>query len=264
MTNVVITGSTRGIGFGLATEFLRFGCKVTVSGRKVIDVENAVEKLNSFGFPGKANGKVCDVKDPFLVKELWAFASSEEMVDIWINNAGISHVRESFWTLPTETVQNVLLTNISGMMNGCSVASTEMLKQRKGAIYNLEGFGSNGMVMKGMSIYGTTKAAVKYFTKALALEMKNSPVIIGALAPGMVLTDLLMNDNVTSTEDWAQTKKVFNFLAERVKVVSPWLVRKILNNQKNGVEIKYSNSFRMLKNVLAVVFGHRDIFKDIT
>jgi hypothetical protein len=56
---------------------------------------------------------------------------------------------------------------------------------------------------------------------------------------------------------------VNNFLAERVNVVAPWLVKKILHNQKNGVEIKYSNFGRMLISALSVLIGKKDLFKDL-
>ena len=86
---------------------------------------------------------------------------------------------------------------------GCKVALTGMLRQGHGKIFNMEGFGSDGMVQPGMAIYGATKSAVRYFTKSLVREYKDTPLIIGYMSPGIVVTDLLTRDlHDTSSEDF--------------------------------------------------------------
>ncbi|MCX6056226.1 MAG: SDR family NAD(P)-dependent oxidoreductase [Chloroflexi bacterium] len=262
MKQVVITGSTRGIGFGLAKEFLKKGCRVVVSGRSNETVQQAVLSLIAVSGSDQARGRACDVTDLEQVQSLWGFAAENNPVDIWINNAGISHLMTPFYQISAETRVKVLNTNLLGMMNGSSVAIQKMQQQGFGALYNLEGLGSNGMVIKGMSIYGTSKAAARYFDKALAEELQGSNLIIGGLQPGMVLTDMLFDQNETSGEEWEKKKKIFNFLSERVEKVTPWLVDKILANRKNGRVIKYSNPVRLFIRMLGVLSGQRDLFKE--
>jgi len=98
---VVITGSTRGLGFALAKEFLERSRRVTISGRTRESVERALSRLNSTaegrqsGLGSDAvqqmHGQPCDVSDPRQVQALWDGAVKRwGRVDIWINNAGIS------------------------------------------------------------------------------------------------------------------------------------------------------------------------------
>ena len=89
MKTVVITGSTRGIGRGLAENFLARGCKVVVSGRQAEGVAAVVTELA--GRHGEENvaGKACDISDGSQLQGLWDEAASRfGRVDIWINNAG--------------------------------------------------------------------------------------------------------------------------------------------------------------------------------
>ena len=67
-------------------------------------------------------------------------------------------------------IGKILDVNLIGMMNGCQVALNNMLIQGYGHIYTMEGYGSNDAVSVGLSLYGTTKRAVTYFTEALANE----------------------------------------------------------------------------------------------
>ena len=71
----------------------------------------------------------------------------------------------------------------------------EMIKHKKGAIYNIEGYGSNDAKMLGLSLYGTAKRGVTYFTEALAKECSttNNNIIIGKLSPGIMITDFITN-----------------------------------------------------------------------
>ena len=77
------------------------------------------------------------------------------------------------------------------MIYGSQVAIRGMLTQGFGAIYNMEGMGSDGRTHDGLALYGTTKYALKYFTDALVLETKETPLIVGALRPGMVITEMV-------------------------------------------------------------------------
>ena len=88
---IVITGSTEGIGFGLAQSFLSLGCRVVVSSRTPAKVTAAVERLSAAFDDSRVSGRVCDVTDPASLQALWDAAIQRfGTVDIWIYNAGRS------------------------------------------------------------------------------------------------------------------------------------------------------------------------------
>jgi hypothetical protein len=86
-------------------------------------------------------------------------------------------------------------------------------------------------------------------------------VIAGALRPGMVATDLLVQNYAGRPQDWERAKKAFNLLAERVEVAASWLAQQILANRKNGARLRYLTTGRMVKRMLAAPFSKREIFE---
>ena len=162
MKKVVITGSTRGIGFGLAYAFLELGCSVTVCGRKWASVEQAVEMLLDRFAPANIQGVACDVRDASQVQALWDAAQERfGKVDIWVNNAGLSGPQMPPWEIPAEQAAQVIETNLLGAIYGSQVAVRGMLAQGFGAIYNMEGMGSDGRKHNGLALYGTSKYGLK-------------------------------------------------------------------------------------------------------
>lgn len=261
MKAVVITGSTGGIGFGLADAFLSLGCSVTISGRSGERVDKAVKDLAAKYLPEKVFGQTCDVTQFEQVQALWE-ASHKRFgrVDIWINNAGVANKTMAFWKVPPQEARQVLETNLLGASYGARVALEGMLAQGHGSIYNMEGMGSDGRKHPGLTLYGTSKYGLRYLTDALALEAKDTPIIVGALRPGMVATNMLTEEYKYRPEEWERVKRIFNILAERVDTVAPWLARKILQNHKNGALIQYMTSTKMMAKFMVAPFRKRDLF----
>jgi NAD(P)-dependent dehydrogenase (short-subunit alcohol dehydrogenase family) len=258
---IVITGSTRGIGFGLADSFLASGGAVFVSGRSAEACDRAVQELAARHDPQRVFGAACDVTDPSQVQSLWNKAKDRfGRIDIWINNAGYSGDEGLVWQLSPEQVQAVIATNVLGTIYGTQVAVRGMLDQGSGAIYNMEGMGSDGRKHAGLTMYGTSKYAVHYFTQSTALELKGKPVIIGALRPGMVITDMITDRYRDRPDEFESAKRIFNIIADRVENVTPWLVQQILANQKTGVTLTYSSMWKMLWRFITVPFSKRDLF----
>ncbi len=261
MKTIVITGSTRGIGFGLAKAFLELGCSVVVSGRFDESVESARASLTKQFEPDRVIGIPCDVANCENVQTLWEkSAKALGAVDVWINNAGISHPQLDPWELTVDRTRAIVDTNILGTMHGARVAISEMLKQGHGAIYNLEGLGSAGRHVPGTALYGTTKAAIRYFTDALILETKGTPLIVGAISPGMVITDLIMGGLDRDAPDWPRAKRIFNILADRVETVTPWIAKRVLVNTKTGVRINWLTRSRAFSRFALAPFRNRDLF----
>jgi short-subunit dehydrogenase len=241
MKNVVITGSTRGIGLSMAAEFLQSGCNVTLSGRGETLSEAAHSSLSSF--EGKFIYIRCNVQKKASLQTLWD-ASLEKWgrIDIWINNAGQNTPHMFAWETGETYTENLIDTNITGMILGSQVAAAGMLKQGYGAIYSMEGLGSNNMIQVKTIMYGTTKHALTYFMKGLAKELKGTGVIAGRLSPGMMLTDF-----ITKTPDGTRSevisdekfKKVFNMLADKPETVAKYFIPKMLKNTKNNARIAW-------------------------
>jgi len=261
--HIIITGSTRGIGYGLAKAFLSLGCSVTVCGRGREAVGKAVAGLKSGYDANRIFGLACDVTIPDQVQALWDGSVKRfGKVDIWINNAGVSGDQGMLWELPAEEVQKPIGTNILGTIYGAQTAMRGMLSQGYGGIYNMEGMGSDGRKHVGLTIYGTSKYAIHYLTEGLALEAKDTPVIIGALRPGMVITNLIIDRYADRPEEWERVKKMFNIIADSVENVTPWLANAILSNRKHGVILAYSSIWKLLWRFISQPFVKRDLFQD--
>jgi NAD(P)-dependent dehydrogenase (short-subunit alcohol dehydrogenase family) len=261
--NIVITGATRGIGYGLATAFLERGCTIAISGRTQEVVDQARQRLLADYPEARIIGLACDVRDPSQVQRLWDLAvETWGRVDIWLNNAGLSGPQAMIWEYSSEQATEVLSTNILGTVYGCQIAVVGMLKQGSGAVYNMEGMGSDGRMHPGLSSYGTSKYAISYFTRALANELKDSAIIIGSLRPGMVVTDLLTEQFKDRPEEFQRVKRIFNIIAERVEVVTPWLAERILSNTRSGVVIRYLSRWGLFWRFALAPIRKRELFDD--
>lgn len=258
---IVITGSSRGIGFGLADAFLALGCAVVVSGRSETTTGPAVEQLAAKHDPARVFGVACDVTDPAQLQTLWD-RSVERFggVDIWVNNAGNAGEMGMVWERPAAEVRSVLDTNLVGTILGAQVALRGMQAAGRGSLYNMEGMGGDGRKHAGLTLYGTTKYAVHYFTESLAMEARGTGVIVGTLRPGMVATDLLRDRYRDRPEEWQRARRIFNILAERVEDVTPWLARQMLANRKNGAILSFSSSWGMLWKFVRSPFVKRNLF----
>jgi len=262
MKIVVITGSTRGIGRGLAEAFLERGHTVVINGRSPSSVDATLAELSKIHAPTRLLGQAGDVTDYGQVEELWEAAVRRfNRVDIWINNAGLGNQYRAAWEQSPDMMCAIVETNLLGVMNGTHLAYNRMCEQGSGAIYNMEGFGSNGRKRIGLTVYGSTKYGMSYYTGSFLEEVRkaDSSVLIGTLSPGMVVTDLLTNafDDPAELE---RSKRIFNILADRPETVTPWLVDEMLANDEQGRSIKWLTQGKIMWRFLTAPFNHRDLF----
>lgn len=255
---VVVTGGTRGIGLGLAREFLARDARVVICGRTSEAVDKALAELGS----DRASGLATDVTDRAAVQALWDHAvATFGRVDVWINNAGLSTHRGELHTIPVAGIEDVFAVNITGALNGSAVASERMAAQPGGGwIWNMEGFGSRGEHQDGMAVYGASKRAVQYLTQALVRQTKGTSVKVGFLSPGIVATDLLVGDYADDPEGFAKVKRIFNILGDRVETVTPWLADKVLAAQKHGTRVAWLTKAKASGRFMTASFKKRDIF----
>jgi len=256
---IVITGSTKGICYGLAEEFLKRGHNVVVSGRNQERLDKAVETLSTTH--KNVAGCLCDVTKFEDHEKLFAFATEKfGRVDIWINNAGISLPRLMVWKQSHESADQIIAANLTSAIYGSQVAIKGMLAQGGGYVFNMEGHGSNGRFVPGLSVYGATKSGLTYFTKSLAKETEGTPVKVCLLSPGMVNTDLLMVDYQNAPEKFEATKRILNILVDNVKTVTPFLVEKILAEPKHGSQIAWLTTGKIMFRFMTSRFIKRKIF----
>lgn len=264
MKVVVITGSTRGIGYALAEALLAQACRVVVCSRQEGSVHQAVESLSKQFGASDVHGLACDVRDEGSLQTLWDQSIQRfEKVDIWVNNAGVSNHPEKVWKIATDEIESIVDTNMLGCVLGTKVAVRGMLEQGSGAIYLMEGMGSDGRTHDGLTLYGMTKYALDYFFKALAEELKDTPIIAGAIRPGMVVTDLITEPYRGKPEEWERVKSIFNIIADPVDVVSEWMADAILNNRQNGKVLNRISNLEMTLRFLKAPFTKRDLFADV-
>ncbi|KAH9769301.1 chlorophyll(ide) b reductase NOL [Citrus sinensis] len=213
--NVLITGSTKGIGYALAKEFLKAGDNVIICSRSVKflhaflsssviavllftaeRVDSAVQSLREEFGEQHVWGTKCDVREGNEVADLVAFAQKNlKYVDIW----AMKMMRE---------------------------------QPRGGHIFNIDGAGSDGRPTPRFAAYGATKRSVVHLTKSLQAELQMQDVknvVVHNLSPGMVTTDLLMSGATTK-----QAKFFINVLAEPADVVAECLVPKIRSIAASG------------------------------
>lgn len=259
--NVVITGSTKGIGLGMAREFLRRGHAVMVCSRGHEAVDAAVAGLAAEFPGGRVAGHPCDVADYGQVQSLWdAAAAAFGRIDIWVNNAGRDGMKVPFFMIDPADYRTTVLTNVVGLMNCMRVCITGMHQQQGGWIWNMEGLGSNGQIRRTAAPYGATKYALRYFTRAMVLELKETPVKVGYLSPGIVITDLLVPPADKRGESWQRSKRILNILADTVETVTPFLVDGMLAARESGATVRWLTNGRIRWRFVKSLFVKRDVF----
>ena len=266
MKTVVITGSTRGLGFEMAKLFRRNDYNVVLNGVNGERLRRAKEDL--MGIPGCGTvegftGSVANVTD---IQNLLDFSVEKfEVIDIWINNAGVNQPMKAIWELSDDEIDAILDIDLRGAIMGSKIAALQMEKQPNGGyIYNIEGYGSNDAMMLGLNMYGTSKRAITHFTKAFAeeLEERNSKVKAGRLSPGIMITDFTVKalGGKESIDLPEKTKKVYNILGDYPDVVAAHLVKGMLSNTKNNSKIEWLTTAKAAWRFMTAGFNKRDFF----
>ncbi|HID79328.1 MAG TPA: 3-oxoacyl-[acyl-carrier-protein] reductase [Aquifex aeolicus] len=185
---VLVTGSTRGIGRAIVEEFAKRGANIVVSGT-VEEKAQEVASLLAQNYGVKTLGVGMDVSNPQSVEEAFKkIHSTFEGIDILVNNAGIT--RDSlFLRMKLEDWQKVLDVNLTGTFLVTKQVIRYMTKKRWGRIINITSVvGFTGNV--GQVNYSTTKAGLVGFTKSLAKELALRNILVNAVAPGFIETDM--------------------------------------------------------------------------
>lgn len=268
MSTVVITGSARGFGFEQAKKFKELGFNVIISDVNVDNLKIAYDKLNLINAEKtKVKMVKCDVTNYQDLENLYNEAVSEfKAVDIWINNAGVNQPDKPVYQLTQKEIDFMLDIDLKGAIYGSKLAFEKMKEQGFGQIYNVEGYGSNDAMMTGLSIYGTTKRAITYFTLALAKESEDvtgGKVKVCRLTPGIMITDFIKtaNGGNTKIELPEKTKKVYNILGDYPETIVNYCVPRMIKNTKNNARIMWLTNRRAFRRFIFAGFNKRDFFK---
>lgn len=188
---VIVTGSSRGIGKAIASQFLKDGHNVVVNGRSEFSA-NLLEYFNSF--EGTVYPVIGDISEGSFAKQLIKETKKQfKTIDVLVNNAGIT--RDNLLIrMSEEEFDSTLNINLKGTFHTTKEVAKIMLKQRSGHIINLSSVvGVVGNV--GQSNYAASKAGVIGFTKSIAKELAPRGVMVNAIAPGFIESD--MTDTLT-------------------------------------------------------------------
>lgn len=165
--------------------------------------------------------------------------------------------------LDPDLVGNIFATNCAGALYGCKVALAGMKAAGRGAVYNMEGLGSGGEIVRGMTAYGASKRALAYITDSAAREARGTGVIVGAIRPGMTATDLITAEYRGKPEEWVRVRRIFNILSDTVETVSPWIADRVLRNRRNGARIVWLTGAKAAGRFLTAPFVRRSIYPDL-
>ena len=180
----LVTGSTRGIGRSIAEALAECGARVAIVGRDAAKAQEVATQISP-----EARGFGCDVAD---VASVTAMVSAVEAafgsLDILVNNAGLT--RDNIMLrLKDEDWDAVIDANLRGAFAATRAATRGMMKRRSGRIINIASV--VGLVgNKGQSNYAASKAGLIGLTKAVAKEFASRNILVNAIAPGFIETDM--------------------------------------------------------------------------
>ena len=183
----LVTGGSRGIGRAIATKLVECGAQVAVLARNESKATEVAQALATGD--GKALGLGADVSQADQVRQ--AVAKIEKTlgpIDILVNNAGLT--RDGLLVrMSDEAWDTVLDVNLKGAFNTVKCVARGMMKRRSGRIVNVTSVvGLTGNA--GQANYSASKAGLIGFTKAVARELASRNILVNAIAPGFIDTDM--------------------------------------------------------------------------
>ena len=184
---VLITGSTRGIGLGVAQAFAQEGATVIIIGRNCDQAQEVAAQLRAKG--QKADGFGCDVTNLAQTQEtVNKILDIHKRIDILVNNAGITRdnlllrMDENDW-------DEVIKVNLKGAFNVTKIIAKAMLRAKKGRIISIASvIGLTGNI--GQANYAASKAGIIAFSKSVAKELSYKNITVNCVAPGYIRTDM--------------------------------------------------------------------------
>jgi len=192
----LITGGSKGIGYGIAEALLKLNMKVAITSRSIGSAEKAAKKLAEIG-KGEVLGLEADVRDyNSQQKAVKKLMDTWGRIDVLVANAGVGHFGP-IDELSVEEWQQTIDTNLSGVFY--SIKSTvEALKKTEGYIITISSLAGTNF-FEGASAYNASKFGVTGFTQAAMLDLRKYGIKVSTIMPGSVATHF--NDHQPSEKD---------------------------------------------------------------
>jgi 3-oxoacyl-[acyl-carrier protein] reductase len=201
-----VTGASRGIGASIAAALASCGAHVVVNykeNREKADL--VVSSIIEAG--GSAEACAFDITSEEQVKQAFGdIVSRHGRIDILVNNAGVSK-DALLLRVKSSDMDEMFNTNLKGSILCAFQASRYMLKQKCGRIINISsivGMGGN----PGQSVYSAAKAGLIGFTKSLAKELGPKGILVNAVAPGFVETDMTRGMNAEAVQEMIPLRRI--------------------------------------------------------
>ncbi|RPB05925.1 NAD(P)-binding protein [Choiromyces venosus 120613-1] len=238
---VLITGASRGIGLSISQKFAHAGASLILVSRTKSHLDAALSTLPP---PPPPPGGVIehqavagDVGDPEFWEEVRRGCGKK--LDILVNAAGITHYSLLMAT-KTETIQEVIRTNLTGSLLGCRAVVRGMVRARSGCIINI----SSALGIKagmGSVAYAASKAGIIGLTRSLAAEVGSSGVRVNAILPGYIDTDITSGMTEGARKDALELTPMKRMgTAEEVADAAMFLA---LNRFANGSQVVLDGGF---------------------
>lgn len=192
----LITGGSKGIGYGIAEALIREGMYVAVTSRHAAEATQAAEQLNAIG-PGQAIGIEADVRNLASQQaSVGQVLKHWHRLDVLVANAGVGHFC-SIETLSPEQWHETIDINLTGVFNTVK-AGTEALKASQGYLITIASLaGSN--FFAGGAAYNASKFGLVGFTQAVMLDLRPHGIKVTTIMPGSVST--YFNHHLPNPED---------------------------------------------------------------
>ena len=265
MKVVVITGGARGFGLEMAKEFRKNNYNVVIMDVNKDALKEAESSLETIKSKGRVLSLVCDITSEREVNTaIETIDTYAKRIDIWINNAGVNQSDNYLWNIDASEIEKLIKIDLIGTMICSSKVSKYMINQKYGAIYNVEGHGSNDATIDKLTVYGTAKRGVTYFTESLAHELKPYNITVGKITPGIMITNFIyhsLGDGKELTID-DKTKKIYNILGDYPETIAKFMVEKIINNKKKNPKFVWLSNFRAFTRFMTYPFKKRDLFNN--
>jgi len=229
----VVTGGSSGIGFAIATAYLRSGAKVVITGRNKSKLNTVVEKLNE-EYSGKIyayaldNANISNFNNVFESIEKLV----DEKVDTLVNNAGIS-CYTSFLNMTEEDFDKTMNINLKGMVFLSQEFANYMIKNNiKGNILNI---GSSSGLRPANTPYTIAKWGVRGFTLGIAKQLIKYDIVVNGIAPGPTATPMLTQDmnNLTGPKNDAKrfihTEEIANMAVQLISNSCRMIIGEMIN-----------------------------------